>query len=132
VLLGQAPDRGLPVVTVGIVASALGWVLTARTRFSSKSPQPIPNVSRLEQGIPLYPRTVLAGIVLTTALVVALALFKPGGTSPEGIPLLGLVAAAGLSIAGGLARSGWLMTNSSGLYARWLERQGQPAPASAT
>lgn len=130
VVLGQAPDRGLVMAALGIIASTMGWALTARTRFSSKPPKPATDAELLEQGIPLYPRIVTASIILTAALVVVLALFNPGGTTREGIPFLGLVAAAGLSLTGGLARSWWLMTNSSALYPRWLERRGQLAPSS--
>lgn len=131
VVLGQAPDRGFIMAALGIVLSAMGWTLTARTRFSSKPPKPATDADRLEKGIPLYPRVVAASIVLTAAMIVVLVLFRPGGASPEGIPVLGLVAAAGLSISGGMARSGWLMKNSSGLYARWLERRDSSGLPSA-
>lgn len=108
---------------LGFVTSGLGWLVTCRARFSSKLPKPAADAARLEQAIPMYPIALKVCLIITAVLVAGLALFKPGGTSPEGIPLLGVVAAAaGLSIAAGMAYSGRLMTNSSELYGRWLER----------
>ena len=55
-------------------------------------------------------------------ITAALVLLTPRGTSPATAPYIGLVAAAILSLAAGMAPSGWLMRNSLGLYAGWLER----------
>lgn len=122
-LLGQGPDRGIFVVVLGCVTSGLGWLLTSKARFSSQPSKPASDVARLQQAIQMNPGAVKVFIVITAALVTALALFKPGGTSPEAIPFLGLVAAAGLSITTGMAYSGWLMKNCDELYGRWLERR---------
>lgn len=122
VFFGQTPDRGVLVLILGIIVSGLGWLVTCRARFSSKLPKPAADAARLEQAIPMYPIALKVCLIITAVLVAGLALFKPGGTSPEGIPLLGVVAAAGLSIAAGMAYSGRLKTNSSELYGRWLER----------
>lgn len=62
----------------------------------------------------------MIGAVLIAA---GLVLFTPNGRSPEVLPIVGLIAAAQLSIAGGVAYSGWLLKNSGELYARWLDRR---------
>lgn len=75
-LFSQAPNRGFIMAALGMIISAAGWALTARMRFSSRLPGPATDAARLEQGIPLYPRLVLACIILTAALVVLLALVQ--------------------------------------------------------
>jgi hypothetical protein len=56
-------------------------------------------------------------------IVAALILFMPEGKSQELLPIIGLIAAALMSITGGMAYSAHLLKNSSELYARWLERR---------
>jgi hypothetical protein len=62
-------------------------------------------------------------VIGSFVIAAGLLLLTPNGRSQETIPITGVVAAAQLSIAGGVAYSGWLLKNSGELYARWLERR---------
>lgn len=61
--------------------------------------------------------------IATVPIAAAMIFLTPRGTSPEAIPYTGVVAVAILTLAAGIARSGWLFRNSSQLYSHWLERR---------
>lgn len=62
-------------------------------------------------------------LISSASGIAALLLLTPMGASPEAVPLLGMLVAAPLGTAAGLAYTGRLMKNSTRLYARWLERR---------
>jgi hypothetical protein len=122
-LLGQETERGTFVMILGAAGAALGWLLTLGVRFSRKPPKPASDIPRVEQASRINPGVVKFSVLGSMLILAALALFTPKGASPQGLPILGLIAAAQLSIAGGIAYSVWLMKNSGELYAQWLERR---------
>jgi hypothetical protein len=122
-LLGQDPERGIFTMAFGAAVSALGWIVTLRVRFSRTLPKPASDLPRVEQAIRINPGVIKFLLIATLLIVAALIMLTPKGMSPETIPITGLVAASILSITGGMAYSGWLMKNSSGLYSHWLERR---------
>lgn len=122
-LVGQDTSRGVGMVLLGAPISALGWLLTLGARFSKKLPKPAKDVPRVEQGIRINPGVVKFLVIATVMVAAAMVVLTPRGTSPATLPYTGLVAAAILSLAAGMARSGWLFRNSSQLYRRWLERR---------
>lgn len=54
-------------------------------------------------------------------IVAALILFMPEGKSQELLPIIALIAAALMSITGGMAYSASLLKNSGELYVQWLK-----------
>ncbi|MGX5717171.1 hypothetical protein [Arthrobacter sp. MAHUQ-56] len=122
-LVGQDTSRGVGMVLLGAPISAVGWLLTIGVRFSKKLPKPARDVPRVEQGIRINPGVVRVLVIATVLIAAAIVFLTPRGTSPETLPYTGLVATAILSLAAGMARSGWLFRNSNQLYARWLERR---------
>jgi high-affinity Fe2+/Pb2+ permease len=62
-------------------------------------------------------------VIVSVLIVAALILSTPEGKSQELLPIIGLIAAALVSITGGMAYSASLLKNSGELYARWLERR---------
>lgn len=119
---GMSPETGVVLLILGTVLAAVGWAVTAKPRFTAKQPKPASDIPRVEQRIritPLIIRTVLGG---TAVIVLLLVLLTPKGTSPEALPLLGLLIAYSSGVAAGLTYIGWLMVNSGELYDRWLQR----------
>lgn len=124
-LLGQNMDRGIFIVVLGGIISAVGWLLTLGVRFSKKPPKPASDIPRVEQGIRIAPMVVKFSLIATVLILAALTLLTPRGLSLEVLPITGLVAASLLSITGGMGYTGWLMKNSGKLYERWLERRAR-------
>jgi hypothetical protein len=122
-LLGQDPERGVITMALGAALSALGWIVTLRVRFSGKLPKPASDIPRVEQSIRINPNVIKVSVIGAVLIAAGLILLTPNGRSPELLPIVGLIAAAQLSIAGGLAYTGWLLKNSGELYARWRERR---------
>ncbi|WP_146069263.1 hypothetical protein [Arthrobacter sp. ZGTC412] len=122
-LLGQDPERGIFMMIFGAVGSALGWLLTLGVRFSRKLPKPASDIPRVEQSIRINPSVIRFSVIGAVLIAAGLVLFTPNGRSPQVLPIVGLIAAAQLSIAAGVAYSGWLLKNSAELYSRWLERR---------
>lgn len=122
-LFAQDTDRGILMMILGGIATAIGWLLTLGVRFSRKPPKPATDIPRVEQGIRINPAVVKFLVLATVLIAAALAFLTTKGATPETLPDIGLVAACILSLAGGMAYSGWLMRNSGELYSRWLERQ---------
>jgi hypothetical protein len=108
---------------LGAVFAAFGWLFTTWPRFTRKPPKPASDILRVEQGIRITPGMIRTMLIVTALGIAALVLLTPMGGSPEAVPLLGMLVAAPLGTAAGLAYTGWLMKNSSRLYARWLERR---------
>lgn len=106
-LVGQDTSRGGEMVLLGAPLSALGWLLTLGIRFSKKLPKPAKDVPRVEQGIRINPGVVRFLVIATVLIAAAMIFLTPRGTSSETLPYTGLVAAAILSLAAGMARSGW-------------------------
>ena len=124
--LGQSAETGAVMAIIFGVFAALGWVFTAWPRFTRKLPRPASDVARVEQGIRIAPGVVRTVLVAGALGIGALAMLTPLGRSPEAVPALGMLVAALLGTAAGLARTGWLMKNSAGLYSRWLNRRVNP------
>ncbi|WP_458781874.1 hypothetical protein [Arthrobacter sp. D3-16] len=122
-LSGQDPERGIVTMALGAAISALGWLVTLGVRFTRKPPKPASDIPRVEQAIRINPRVVKFAVIGSFVIAAGLLLLTPNGRSPDTIPITGVVAAAQLSIAGGVAYSGWLLKNSGELYSRWLERR---------
>lgn len=122
-LVGQGTERGITMVVLGGALSVLGWLATLGLRFSKKPPKPARYLPRVEQAIRINPGVVGFLVVAAMLITAALVFLTPKGTSSETLPYIGLVAAAILSLAGGMARSGWLMKNSDQLYSHWLGRR---------
>jgi hypothetical protein len=122
-LVGQDPETGTIMFLLGAGLSVLGWLVTLGVRFSRKTPKPASDIPRVEQGIRINPKVIKFSVAGAIVIAAALTLFTPNGRSPEVLPITGLIAAAQLSITGGVAYSGWLLKNSGELYARWLERR---------
>ncbi|WP_045730423.1 hypothetical protein [Pseudarthrobacter chlorophenolicus] len=122
-LVGQDTSRGRETIFLGAPISAAGWLLTIGVRFSTKLPKPAKDLPRLEQGIRLTPGLVKVLVIAAVLIAAAMIFLTPRGTSLETLPYTGLLATAILSVAAGLARSGWLFRNSRQLYLRWLERR---------
>ena len=120
--LGQDPERGVITMALGAAVSALGWLVTLGVRFSAKPPKPASDIPRVEQAIRINPTVIKVSVIGAVLIAAGLILLTPNGRSPEVLPIVGLIAAAQLSIAAGVAYSGWLLKNSGELYARWLER----------
>lgn len=97
---------------LGAAISALDWLVTLGVRFSRKLPKPATDIPRVEHALQTNPGVVKFSVIGSMLTLAALAIFTPKGESPEGLPVIGLIAAAQLSIAGGIAYSGWLMKNS--------------------
>lgn len=125
-LLGQDPERGIVTMALGAAISALGWLVTLGVRFTRKPPKPASDIPRVEQAIRINPRVVKFAVIGSFVIAAGLLLLAPSSRSPETIPIIGVIAAAQLAIAGGVAYSGWLLKNSGELYSRWLERRIQP------
>ena len=121
--LGQEPERGVITMALGAVLSALGWLATLGIRFSGKLPKPASDIPRVEQAIRINPNVIKVSVIGAVLIAAGLILLTPNGRSPEVLPIVGLIAAAQLSIAAGMAYSGWLLKNSGELYSRWLERR---------
>jgi len=109
-------------MALGAAVSALGWLVTLGVRFSAKPPKPASDIPRVEQAIRINPTVIKVSVIGAVLIAAGLILLTPNGRSPEVLPIVGLIAAAQLSIAAGVAYSGWLLKNSGELYARWLER----------
>lgn len=122
-LVGPDTSRGVEMILLGAPLSVLGWLLTIGVRFSKKLPKPAKDVPRVERGIRINPGVVNSLVIATVLIAAAMVFLTPRGTSPETLPYTGLVSAAILSLAAGMAGSGRLFRNSSQLYRRWLERR---------
>lgn len=123
-LVGQDAERGIAMAILGAALSALGWLVTLGLRFSRKQPKPATDVPRVEQAIRINPGVVWFLVAAAVLIPTALVLFTPKGGSPEVAPILGFIGVCILSLAAGMARSGWLMRNSLNLYRRWPNYSG--------
>ncbi len=94
-------------MVLGAAISALGWLLTLGVRFSRKLPKPASDIPRVEQSIRINPNVIKVSVIGTVLIAAGLVLFTPNGRSPEVLPIVGLITAAQLSIAAGVAYSGW-------------------------
>jgi drug/metabolite transporter (DMT)-like permease len=121
--LGQSPEPGIVLAVLGAAFAALGWALAARVRFTRRPPRPASDIPRAEQGIRLAPVMIRTILIAGAVVVGALVLFTPKGGSPDTLPLLGMLVVWPLGLAAGLAHTRRLMLDSTGLYARWLERR---------
>ena len=121
--LRQSAEIGIVMVILGAVFAALGWLFTTWPRFTRKPPKPASDIPRVEQGIRITPGMIRTMLITSALGIAALLLLTPMGVSPEAVPLVGMLVAAPLGTAAGLAYIGWLMRNSTRLYARWLERR---------
>jgi hypothetical protein len=119
-LFVQDTERGIVLMILGAGLSALGWLVTLGVRFSKKLPKPASDIPRVEQALRINPGAIKGSVVVSLLIVAALILFMPAGKSPELLPIVGLVAAALMSITGGMAYSASILKNSAELYARWL------------
>ena len=122
-LLGQDPERGIVTMALGAAISAMGWLVTLGVRFTRKPPKPASDIPRVEQALRINPRVVKFAVIGSFVIAAGLLLLTPNGRSPETIPIIGVIAAAQLAIACGVAYRSWLLKNSGELYARWLERR---------
>jgi hypothetical protein len=122
-ILAQDPETGTGMFILGAGLSALGWLVTLGVRFSKKIPKPASDIPRVEQSIRINPKVIKFSVAGAIVVAASSILLTPNGRSPEVLPIVGLIAAAQLSVAGGVAYSGLLLKNSGELYARWLERR---------
>jgi hypothetical protein len=122
-LLVQETDRGIFMMFLGASISVVGWLATMGVRFSRKLPKPASDIPRVEQALRTNPPAIKVSVIVSVLIVAALILLMPEGKSQELLPIIGLIAAALVSITGGMAYSASLLKNSGELYARWLERR---------
>jgi hypothetical protein len=122
-LVGQDSETGTVMFLLGAGLSALGSLVTLGVRFSHKIPKPASDIPHMERSIRINPNVIKCSVIAAILIAAALVLFTPNGRSPEVLPIVGLISAAQLSIAAGVAYSEWLLKNNGELYARWLERR---------
>lgn len=125
-LVGADPELGTVLLIIGAALSALGWAVTAAPRFTRKDPKPASDIPRVDQGIRITPRIIWTILCGTAAIVLALVLFTPKGTTAEAAPLLSLPVSFACGVAGGLAYTRNLMINSSSIHKSWLQRRKPP------
>lgn len=122
-LLGEDTDRGIMVMALGAVLSSVGWLVTLGVRFSRKLPKPATDIHRVDRALRTNSPAIKLSVILSVLILAALLVFTPKGASPEGLPIVGFIAAALASITGGMAYTASLLKNSGELYAQWLERR---------
>ncbi len=120
-LVGGDPELGTVLVIIGAVLSGVGWVATAAPRFTRKAARPATDIPRVDQGIRITPGIIWTLLAGTAAIVLALVLFTPKGSSAEALPLLSLPVSFAAGIAAGLGYTRKLMMHSESIYARWLQ-----------
>lgn len=81
-------------------ALALCWSgPTSGRAVQPEASQPASDIPRVEQTLRINPGVVKFSVIGSLLILAALAIFTPKGASPEGLPVIGLIAAAQLSIA---------------------------------
>ena len=119
---GQSPESGLVLAGLGLFLSGVGWLACIGPRFTSKAPRPADDVARAEQEIRIAPGVAIGSVAAMLAIVVALMIFTPRGTSPGVLPILAFLAAFPLPVAAGMLYSRHLHRDRDRLYADWLGR----------
>lgn len=122
-LLGQDTERGILAMALGAGLSSVGWLVTLGVRFSRMLPRPATDIPRVNQALPTNPPGHQS---LGDRFCPDRSRLDPvhaGRQVQELLPIIGFVAAALMSVTGGMAYSASLLKNSAELYARWLERR---------
>ena len=120
---GQSPENGLVLAVLGLVISGAGWLMAVGPRFTRTDPRPADDVNRAEQYVRIAPGTAVGMIAAMLAIVVAIMIAAPRGTSPEVLPILAFLVAFPLPVAAGMLYSAHLHRHRERFYAGWLERR---------
>jgi hypothetical protein len=120
---GQNPGNGLVLAFLGVAISGAGWLMAIGPRFTRSAPHPAYDVNRAEQYIRLVPGTVIGMVAAVLALVAAILVAAPRGTSPDVLPILALLVAFPLSAGAGMLYSRHLHRHRDRLYTAWLRRR---------
>lgn len=120
---GQSPENGLVLAGLGLGITGAGWLSAAGPRFTRSDPRPAGDVNRTEQYIRIVPGTAIGMVAAMLAIVSALMLATPGGTSPEVLPTLAFLVVFPVPIAVGMTYSRYLHRERERLYADWLQRR---------
>jgi len=115
-------ETGVVMMLIGIVLSALGWLLSAPKRFSKKKLKPAVDIPRVDQAIRIHPPSRIWNFVILGVIVTALCL-SPNGLTQDIISITGLIIGFYAMIMLGMECSYRWLKNSGHYYEERLRKQ---------
>jgi hypothetical protein len=120
---GHDPETGTAMTILGAAIAVLGWIASARQRFTRKIPKPAMDVPRAEQAIRINKPVVVASNIAMAAIILALAVLAPRGTAPDVLPILAALSVWAPLLGVLILRSTRLLVERGARYDRWLQNR---------